>query len=73
MKTIASSVIVVMLIKQESLREFYWGHFCLGNPHGRVLFINKFVGQHENLFYCKYPLEMKTRYRIYSNKHPTSN
>ena len=47
--------------KQESLREFYWGHFCLGNPRGRVFFINKFVGRHENLFYCKYSLEMKTR------------
>ena len=47
--------------KQESLREFYRGHFCLGNPSGRVVFINKFVGRHENLFYCKYSLEMKTR------------
>ena len=26
-----------------------------------VFFINKFAGRHENLFYCKYSLEMKTR------------
>ena len=51
----------LMIKKQESLREFYQGHFCLGNPRGRVVFINKFVGRHENLFYCKYSLEMKTR------------
>ena len=36
--------------EQESLCEFYRGHFCLGNPRGRVVFINKFVGRHENLF-----------------------
>ena len=52
---------VSFLNKQESLREFYRGHFCLGNLRGRVVFINKFVGRHENLFYCKYSLEMKTR------------
>ena len=51
----------VPLVEQESLREFYRGHFCLGNPHGKVVFINKFVRRHENLFYCKYSLEMKTR------------
>ena len=49
------------LRKQESLREFYRGHFCLCNPCGRVVFINKFVGRHENFFYCKYTLERKTR------------
>ena len=49
------------LLKQESLCEFYRGHFGLGNLRGRVVFINKFVGRHENLFYCKYSLEMKTR------------
>ena len=47
--------------EQGSLCEFYRGHFCLGNPRGRVVFINMFVGRHENLFYCKYSLEMKTR------------
>ena len=28
-------------IKLESLREFYRGHFCLGNPRGRVVVIDK--------------------------------
>ena len=37
-------------IKLESLREFYRGHFCLGNPRGRVVVIDKFVGRHENRF-----------------------
>ena len=46
---------------QESPREFYRGHFCLVNPRGRVVFLNKFVGRHENLLYYKYSLEMKTR------------
>ena len=53
-KVVSITTVILFHFKQESLREFYRGHFCLGNPRGRVVFINKFVGRHENLFYCKY-------------------
>ena len=52
--------------QRESLREFYRDHFCLGNPrfdtlaYIKVVYINKFVARHENLFYRKYSLEKKT-------------
>ena len=51
--------------ERESLREFYRGYFCLGNPrfdtlaYIRVVYINKFFARHENLFYRKYSLEKK--------------
>ena len=52
-------------VELESLREFYRGHrvlpwqptFTLASI--RVVYINKFVARHENLFYCKYSLEKK--------------
>ena len=62
------------LIKRESLREFYRGHFCLGNPRFtlaciRVVYMNKFVALHENLFYRKFSLLRKKKQRLRACSH----
>ena len=50
--------------KRELLRDFYRATFAVAthaytSMHIRVVYINKFVAQHENLFYRKYSLEKK--------------